>query len=182
MKSLRIPHNVEVVCTHVSSQTHMRVSGLYGSSTLSLTNYDPKGMCILKTTDAHIHIAARSSHPKAQALVSTLTSLLRQRIDGVARGYLLYLDLVGVGFRAEMLDASTLDVKVGKSHAIHVQIPKDIRAVCVKPTRICMYGVDVQSVSHFAADIKRLCPIEPYKGKGIRFVDEHVLQKEGKKK
>lgn len=103
--------------------------------------------------------------------------------------YQRVLQIVGVGYKANALQhpkdphkVGVLILKLGFSHDITLTIPPSIRVYCLKPTLITIRGLNLQPVTQFATLIKSLKPPEVYKGKGIRFIDEKVLQKQGKKK
>ena len=91
------------------------------------------------------------------------------------------LDITGVGYRANLM-GELLNLQLGFSHDINFKIPKDVKIVVEKQTTITITGVDKESVSKVASDIKTFKPVEPYKGKGIRERGQFVLRKEGKKK
>lgn len=98
--------------------------------------------------------------------------------------FVCFLELIGVGYKAiTELGGKKLVLKIGYSHDIEVLTPPGIRVFCLgRSTLICCTGVDFQMVSQFAAKMKKLKPPEVYKGKGIRFRDEIIVQKQGKKK
>jgi large subunit ribosomal protein L6 len=106
-------------------------------------------------------------------------SLFRNLITGVDSGYERKLELIGVGFRVA-LKGNKLDVQVGLSHPLLIEIPKGITVKVEKATEVIVSGVDKQKVSQFAAVIRAVKPPEPYKGKGIRYVGEYVRKKAGK--
>jgi large subunit ribosomal protein L6 len=100
-------------------------------------------------------------------------------IQGVSEGYSKELQTVGVGYRAS-LSGSTLELQVGYSHPVHMETPEGIDFEVPEPTKIIVRGIDKQKVGQAAADIRAVRPPEPYKGKGIRYVDEYVRRKAGK--
>ena len=102
-------------------------------------------------------------------------------IIGVTSGFTKHLELNGVGYRAA-LQGNTLKLSLGYSHEIDFEIPKDVKITVPKPTEITINGVDQQIVGQVAANIREKRKPEPYKGKGIRYKDEYVFAKEGKKK
>ena len=113
----------------------------------------------------------RAAHGLARALVANM-------VTGVTQGFLRELEIHGVGYRAEA-SGKTLKVALGFSHPIEVPVPPGLE-VSVQDNRIRVQGSDKQLVGQFAADIRKLRPPEPYKGKGIRYSDEHVRRKVGK--
>jgi large subunit ribosomal protein L6 len=108
-------------------------------------------------------------------------SLINNMVIGVDKGFSKTLEVRGVGYRAAV-DADILNLQLGYSHDIKVAIPKEINVKCEKPTEILISGFSKQKVGQFAAEIRSLRKPEPYKGKGVRYSDEFVRQKEGKKK
>jgi large subunit ribosomal protein L6 len=97
--------------------------------------------------------------------------------------FVCYLEMIGVGYKASTdAEGTCLYLKLGFSHDVKLQVPPLVRVFCLKPTLICCTGTDLQSVTQFAATIKRCKPPEVYKGKGIRYRNEILVQKQGKKK
>lgn len=117
---------------------------------------------------------ARTQWGTARARASNL-------VDGVTKGYSKTLELVGVGYRAQM-QGTDLKLALGYSHDVVYKAPKGITLASSKPTEIVITGADKQAVGQVAAEIKKFRPPEPYKGKGIRLQGEYVRRKEGKKK
>jgi large subunit ribosomal protein L6 len=111
----------------------------------------------------------------------TTRSLVQSLVTGVSQGFTKQLEINGVGYRAAVHGA-TLGLQLGYSHDINYAIPEGITITCEKPTSITVSGADKQKVGQVAAEIRSYRPPEPYKGKGIKYVDEVVLRKEGKKK
>ena len=108
-------------------------------------------------------------------------SLLNNAIIGVSKGYEKILELVGVGFRAS-LKGKQLNMQLGYSHDINFDIPDGIKITVEKQTILKINGHDKQQVGMVVSEIKSLRPPEPYKGKGIKEQNQHILRKEGKKK
>ena len=108
-------------------------------------------------------------------------SLINNMVIGVDKGFTKTLEVRGVGYRAAV-DGDILNLQLGYSHDIKVAIPKEITVKCPKQTEILISGFSKQKVGQFAAEIRSLRKPEPYKGKGVRYSDEFVRQKEGKKK
>ena len=101
-------------------------------------------------------------------------------VIGVSEGFVRELEIVGVGYRAAASGPQRLEIQVGYSHPVHVDAPDGIEFEVPVPTRITVRGFDKQLVGQVAADIRKIRKPEPYKGKGIRYADEHVLRKAGK--
>ncbi len=106
-------------------------------------------------------------------------SLIFNILKGVSEGFIKELEVQGVGFRASV-QGNTLVLILGFSHPVNFLIPADIKIETPKPTQIIIKGIDKQRVGEIAAQIRREFPPEPYKGKGIRYVGEHVRRKQGK--
>ncbi len=106
-------------------------------------------------------------------------ALLANVITGVSKGFEKVLELRGVGYRAQA-QGSSLNLALGFSHPVVYQMPEGVD-VKVEQTRITLSGIDKQKVGQAAAEIRAFRPPEPYKGKGVRYIDEHVVMKEGKK-
>jgi large subunit ribosomal protein L6 len=117
----------------------------------------------------------------ARSMWGTTRSLLQSIITGVSEGFSKELEISGVGYRAAV-QGSNLNLQLGYSHEIHYPIPEGITIKCAKPTAIAISGANKQQVGQVAAEIRAYRPPEPYKGKGIKYVGEVILRKEGKKK
>ena len=111
----------------------------------------------------------------------TTRSIINNALLGVTVGYEKILELNGVGYRA-ILKGNLLNLKLGFSHDISYEIPQEIKLTVEKSTVIKIHGIDKELVGKVASEIKRLKPVEPYKGKGIKEKGQYVLRKEGKKK
>ena len=118
---------------------------------------------------------------KTSVMWGTYRSLIDNAVKGVSVGHEKILELNGVGFRAN-LKGQKLNLQIGFSHDVDLDIPKEIKITVEKQTIIKINGVDKELVSKIAADIKSLKPVEPYKAKGIKEKGQFVLRKEGKKK
>lgn len=106
-------------------------------------------------------------------------SLVNNAIIGVSEGFEKRLSLIGVGYRAAV-KGDVLDLSLGFSHPCQLKIPSEIQVAVEKSTLLKITGVDKQRVGQFAADIRAVRPPEPYKGKGVRYVDEYIRKKAGK--
>ena len=111
----------------------------------------------------------------------TTRSIINSALIGVTVGYEKILELTGVGYRA-MIKGNLLDLKLGFSHNISYEIPQEVKLTVEKSTIIKINGIDKELVGQVASEIKRLKPVEPYNGKGIKERGQYVLRKEGKKK
>ena len=116
----------------------------------------------------------------ARAMHGLTRSLVANMVTGVTEGFRKELDIVGVGYRAQAKSSNALELALGFSHPVNVTAPDGIEFVVPQPTRIEVHGIDKQLVGQVAADIRAWRKPEPYKGKGVRYVDEHVRRKAGK--
>ena len=132
-------------------------------------------------SDGSLVVAPRDETKRARALWGTTRSLLQNIVTGVSEGFTKKLEITGVGYRAAV-DGTDLVLQLGYSHEVRYPIPEDIAIVCERPTHIAVSGIDRQRVGQVAAEIRAWRKPEPYKGKGIRYSDEVILRKEGKKK
>ena len=114
-------------------------------------------------------------------LSGTTRALLYNMIHGVSKGWTKKLQLVGVGYRAKT-QGKSLELAVGYSHPVNYPIPDDLKIETPSQTEIIISGADRQKVGQAAAEIRSIRSPEPYKGKGIRYQDEHIVKKEAKKK
>ncbi len=117
----------------------------------------------------------------SMAMAGTMRSLVNNMVVGVSEGFSRKLQLVGVGYRAQM-QGNVLDLSLGFSHPVKYTIPEGITIETPSQTEINVKGADKQKVGQVCAEIRSYRPPEPYKGKGVRYSDEHVIRKEAKKK
>jgi large subunit ribosomal protein L6 len=115
-----------------------------------------------------------------RALHGLTRSLIANMVEGVTNGFEKQLEIQGVGYRAQ-LKGKSLELALGYSHPVTVEPPEGIEFVVPQPTEIVVKGIDKQLVGQVAADIRKRRPPEPYKGKGIRYRNEHVARKVGKR-
>ncbi|MBK1731035.1 50S ribosomal protein L6 [Thiococcus pfennigii] len=124
---------------------------------------------------------AREGDQTSWAQAGTTRALLNNMVVGCGSGFVRKLNLVGVGYRAQA-QGRVLNLALGFSHPINFAVPEGIEIATPSPTEIQVSGADKQQVGQVAAEIRRLRPPEPYKGKGVRYADEEVVRKEAKKK
>jgi large subunit ribosomal protein L6 len=115
----------------------------------------------------------------SKALHGLYRALCQGMVEGVTKGFEKRLEVVGVSYQASV-EGQRLKLQVGFSHPVHVPIPKGLTVTTPTPTQIVVQGVDKQLVGQFAATVRRTRPPEPYKGKGVRYVGEQIIQKAGK--
>ena len=135
----------------------------------------------LKSEDGTLTLAPRSGSRFAMAVTGTMRSLLANMAHGVTEGYERKLELVGVGYRAQA-QGKNLNLTLGFSHPVVYSSPEGIDIETPSQTEVIIRGTDKQKVGQVAAEIRRFRPPEPYKGKGVRYANEHVVLKEAKKK
>ena len=116
----------------------------------------------------------------AKAMHGTMNSLVTNMIVGVTEGYAKGLEIVGVGYRFNV-QGKKLVINAGYSHPVEMEVPEGLTVESVSNTEITVKGIDKMLVGEFAANIRKVRQPEPYKGKGIRYKDEHIRRKEGKK-
>lgn len=131
--------------------------------------------------DGVITVAPVDDSNRSRAMWGTVRSLIDNVVVGVSRGFNVKLDIIGVGYRAAV-SGKTLNLQVGHSHEILYPIPEGISIECERPTQISVSGANKQRVGQVASEIRAFRKPEPYKGKGIRYENEYVMRKEGKKK
>ena len=173
---VQIPQGVEV---NVNGQD-VKVKGKLGELSLRIheaveakvEEQEGKKVVVLKP---------RNDERQTRAIWPTMRVLIKNMVQGVSEGYKKNLEIKGVGYRAN-LQGTTLVLALGYSHDIKYALPKDIKVKVDEQTKIEITGHDKQKVGQVAADIRSYRPPEPYKGKGVRYTDEYVLRKEGKKK
>ncbi len=125
-------------------------------------------------------ITLNRKNESAKAMHGTMNALISNMIIGVTKGYEKSLEIIGVGYRFNV-QGKKLVINAGYSHPVNMQIPEGITVESVSNTEITVKGIDKVLVGEFAANIRKVRKPEPYKGKGIRYKDEHIRRKEGKK-
>ncbi len=224
---IKLPSDVEILL----QQNSISFKGPLGFLEVNMTKIDSLGLGFLhmNTKSNELEIYVKKVSKESKAFFGSLLSFFQNNIYGISQGFLIYLELIGVGYRAilhenknqesasqrSLMKSSLINVsdrkttesisiiqktpsrftstllpnsfqqielKIGQSHEIFFQVPQNIRAFSVKPTLFCLYGLDKQQVTQIASEIRNLRSPEPYKGKGIRYKDEIVRIKVGKKK
>ena len=131
--------------------------------------------------DGAIVFKPRSNNKRTRMAWGTSRSLVSNLVTGVTEGFTKRLEITGVGYRAAV-QGESLNLQLGYSHDVNFPIPDGIDIKCETPTAIVISGADKQAVGQVAAKIRGFRKPEPYKGKGVRYHDEQILRKEGKKK
>lgn len=126
-------------------------------------------------------VKPRGNSKQARTMWGTSRSLVQNIVTGVGEGFTIKLEIVGVGYRAAV-EGKDLVLQLGFSHEVRHPIPEGITIACERPTLVAISGSDRQKVGQLAANIRSYRKPEPYKGKGIKYENEFILRKEGKKK
>lgn len=135
----------------------------------------------VKLENGAVTVAPRGEDREARALWATMQRRIANMVIGVKDGYTKSLEIEGVGYRCA-LQGKELVLQLGFSHEVRYPVPTGITITVEKPTAIKIEGINKEQVGQVAAEIRGYKPPEPYKGKGIRYVGEYILRKEGKKK
>jgi large subunit ribosomal protein L6 len=167
---VEVPDKVEV---NISDET-LRIKGPRGE----LNVHVGRGVAI-KQEDANIVVERQSDAPEHRAMHGLTRSLIQNAVTGVTEGFAKTLQIQGVGYRGS-LQGRDINLQVGYSHPVIISPPEGIDFEMPNPTTIIVRGIDKQRVGQVAAEIRRVRPPEPYKGKGIRYSDEQVRRKVGK--
>ncbi len=154
--------------------TRVVVKGSKGELTREFTDRVEFGV-----EDGVITLTRDSDSPQSRALHGLSRALLANMVHGVSEGYSKELEIQGVGYRASMKDKG-IELLVGFSHPVNVEAPEGITFDVPEPTKIIVSGIDKEMVGQVAANIRKVRPPEPYKGKGIRYSGEYVRRKAGK--
>lgn len=171
---IQIPDSVQIE----KSQNILRISGPLGSTGIHLEKIDPLGQNAY-SYDPKTSIFRGISVSKASS--GLLKKILQNKIHGVTRGYLVYLKIVGIGYRVS-LENNMLVFKVGFSHDVLYTVPSSIRVFVLDPTEICLFGIEKNQVTQIASILRNIRKPTVYKGKGIRLSTEKIQLKTGKRK
>ena len=145
---------------------------------LSLTALDD---VTVEMVDDAVKVSPVSDSKRSLSMWGLHRTLIANLIAGVEKGFEKELEINGVGYRAQ-LKGKVLQLQLGFSHDVDFPIPDDIQIACPKPTELVVSGISKQRVGQIAAEIRSFRPPEPYKGKGVKYKDEYIFRKEGKKK
>ena len=172
---VRVPQGVEVAVQE-GAGTVVTAKGAKGQLSLDVSPHVE-----VKHDDDMVTFAPRSASRAAKAIAGTTRSLVNSMVVGVSEGFEKRLQLQGVGYRAQA-QGRKLNLQLGYSHPIDYPLPEGIEVETASQTEIVVKGIDKQLVGQVSAEIRGFRPPEPYKGKGVRYADERVRRKEGKKK
>src|SRR6478735_8588455 len=170
-KPISVPENVSIDV----SPGHVSVKGPKGELAQDLSA-DMK----VEQSDGVLTVARPTDRGEHRALHGLTRSLIANMVEGVTDGFEKRLEIQGVGYRAA-LKGKNLELALGYSHPVSIEAPEGIEFEVPQPTEVIVRGIDKQLVGQVAADIRKRRPPEPYKGKGIRYQDEQVLRKVGKR-
>lgn len=167
-----IPSGVEL---NLDGQ-HVTVKGPKGE--LRMSAHELVGV---EQEDGKCKVRSRVDSKEAVALAGTTRALVNNMVNGVTSGFEKRLTIIGVGYRAQA-QGQKLNLTLGFSHPVAYDVPEGVVVETPTQTEIVVKGADKQQVGQVAAEIRAYRPPEPYKGKGVRYSDEHVLRKQAKKK
>jgi len=136
---------------------------------------------VISRDDEGVRVAPRDDSLRARMMWGTARTLVANLVEGVSSGFTRKMEITGVGYRAQV-QGDNLMLQLGYSHDVVYPMPEGIKIVCPDQTHIIVSGSSKELVGQVAAEIRAYRPIEPYKGKGIKYEGEFVLRKEGKKK
>jgi large subunit ribosomal protein L6 len=170
-KSIIIPKGVEIKF----EDQHLEVKGPKGTLSLEVSR-----QVKLDISEEEINVSRIKTTKEANAMWGLTRALVNNLIVGVSEGYEKKLELQGVGFRIA-IKGKKIDMALGFSHPVELEIPEELTATLEENNVLVISGADKQKVGQFAANIRALKKVEPYKGKGFRYLGEHVIRKVGKK-
>lgn len=169
---ITVPAGVDVAL----SGQHVKVKGKLGE--LEFTAVDD----VAVTMDGNvITVKPRTEHKRAFAMWATTRTMIWNMVAGVSEGFTRNLEINGVGYRAAV-EGRDLVLQLGYSHPVRYPIPDGVQVRCERPTAIEIKGYDKQRIGQMASEIRGWRPPEPFKGKGVKYAEETILRKEGKKK
>ena len=163
------------VSASVSGQT-IEIKGPKGTLEFSATDD-----VTISMGDNSVAVEPRGQSKRARQQWGMSRTMVANIVKGVSEGFKKELEINGVGYRAQ-LQGNSLKLNLGLSHDVDFPIPSDVMVSAPKPTQIIIEGIDPQRVGQVAANIREWRKPEPYKGKGIKYIDEYIFRKEGKKK
>lgn len=169
-KVIEVPNGVEVK----DQDRTITVKGPKGEMSFQYSD-----VLTVSIAEKEITITRSSDKKDVRALHGTTRALIHNMIVGVTEGFKKELDLIGVGYRAQ-LQGKKLVLNVGYSHPVEFELPEGITVEVPSNTKLIVSGYDKEAVGDFAAKVREVRPPEPYKGKGIRYTNEFVRRKEGK--
>ena len=170
LKPIAIPAGVDFSI----NGNNVTVKGPNGTLTL-----DKHPNISVSVEGSEINVARPNDNKDNRALHGLTRSLIANMVEGVTNGFKKVLEVNGVGYRVQ-LQGSNLVMNLGYSHQVIMTPPEGVKIECPSATQIIISGADKQAVGQFAAQVREKRPPEPYKGKGIKYAEEHIRRKEGK--
>lgn len=167
-----IPQGVEVKLT----AGEISVKGAGGQLSLSYNN-----AVAVNEADNVLTFSSKDGSRTGLSQAGTVRALVNNMVTGVTTGFEKKLQLIGVGYRVQV-QGDTLNLTLGFSHPVSYELPKGVKAEAASQTELVLKSADKQLLGQVASEIRAFRPPEPYKGKGVRYTDEHVVRKEAKKK
>lgn len=165
-----IPSTINITLNKI--QNILLIKSQLGTVNFNFSKFDPKGEVLISIEQDSITLKSYSK------IAITLKKLLENKFHGVQRGFLIYLQIIGVGYRVEKdQNENLLYFKLGHSHDITYKLPQGIRVFLQSGTSLCLFGLDKNQLTQVASSIRKLRPPEPYKGKGIRLLNENIKLK-----
>ena len=164
------------VTATISGQT-VEVKGPKGTRSFTATD----DVSVVLQDDNSVKVAPRGNSKRARQQWGMSRTQIANLVTGVTEGFKKELEINGVGYRAAM-QGNILKLSLGLSHEVNFETPDGVTITAPKPTEIIVEGIDQQQVGEVAANIRKWRKPEPYKGKGIKYKDEFIFRKEGKKK
>jgi large subunit ribosomal protein L6 len=172
-KPVAVPANVKISV----AESTIHVEGPNGKLSFS---YRPSMTVAYDEGAKQIRVARPDDERQNRALHGLTRSLIQNMVQGVTAGYTKKLEIVGVGYQAQLKKANTVALQVGYANQVVMEAPEGVKVLVPDSTHITVTGADKQKVGQFAAEIRKVRPPEPYKGKGIRYEGEVVRRKSGK--
>lgn len=170
-KAITIPSDVEIT---IEAANEVTVKGPKG--TLS-RQFNPE--LVIEINDGILTVVRPNDQKHMKQLHGTTRALINNMIEGVTKGFIRQLELVGIGYRAALKEGK-LVLNVGYSHPVEFVLEPGVNIAIGKPTEISVEGIDKQRIGEWAANIRKVRPPEPYLGKGIKYKNEIIRRKEGK--
>ena len=167
---IEVPDKVKVAI----ADNHVEVEGPKGKLEM-----DMPGRTSVSQEGNMLTVARDGDDREARAMHGLGRSLLNNMVVGVSEGYVKKLEINGVGFKA-LVNGNTVTMNLGDSHPIKYDLPDPVKVTVDKDTNVTIEGPDKQKVGLVAAELRGFYPVEPYKGKGVKYADERVRRKEGK--
>ena len=170
LRPIEVPSGVTVTF----DGTTATVKGPKGTVTRTLS-----GLCEFKQEGTTVQVSRKLEDKQSRSMHGLTRTLLANMVEGVTAGFTKELEIVGVGYKAEA-KGKELVLALGFSHPIHFAVPEGIKIETPAPTQIKVIGIEKDKVGQVAANIRSIRPPEPYKGKGVKYVGEHIQRKAGK--